>query len=233
MKALRHVVLPARLARLRRVAAPSVRACSTNASPLRSLATVLEAYRIPSDAVLADADAAAVDRQLQFLSVLGVHSIPATVERHPSLLLGDPHFAAPRVEYLLSLGVHEIGKVVQTCPQILGCDITYDLHRKVQILQALGVSSIARWITRNPYIVLMDVDSDMRPAVEFYRKIEYLKLGKLLSSLPAGVAFAPPQETQKKLDYFKASPPPRVPQCIARALSLTQPLCHSHATMAS
>jgi len=93
--------------------------------------------------------------------------------------------------------------VVNRVPQILGCDVTYDLHRKVAILQALGVTSIARWLTKNPQVVLMDVEAEMRPAVEFYRRIDGLDMGKVLSALPCQVAFAPPERTKGKLQYFQ------------------------------
>ena len=190
---------------------PGTRLCSAVATKSETLAEVLERHELSDIVVPATADPATVDKQLNFLSAIEVVGVEAAIRNHPEVLQYDPHFAAPRIEYLLSLGVHEIGKVVGRHPSILGCDVTNDMHQKVAILQALGVSSIAQYMTRNPSIVHLNVESQMRPAVEFYRTIPFLKLGKLLTALPSHTAFAPLEETQKKLDYCKAPSPPPAP----------------------
>lgn len=175
-------------------------------APSPSLASVLEAHRLPPNSVSTTEDPKQLAHRLEFLTHLGIpqgDGMARAIERSPRLLAIDPAtVAAPRVQYLLQLGVHEIGKIVCREPQLLECDLD-QLHKKIHVLQVLGVTGIARWITRNPAIVRADLESKIKPAVLYLRSIKNLNVGKLLSALPMRYSFAPPDVTAEKVKWFE------------------------------
>ena len=82
---------------------------TASAAPASSITSVLEKYGLPPTAAAPSANAAAVERQLCFLKVLGVPNLASAVQRDPQLLERDPRASAPHVDYLLSLGIADIG----------------------------------------------------------------------------------------------------------------------------
>ena len=149
-----------------------------------TLSELLEQNGLPTSAVPATADPAAVGQQLRFLKTLGVPSLSIAVDRDPQLLTRDPRSSEPNVEYLLSLGVTDVGGIVGRCPQMLTCDVNADLHRKVAILHALGVRRIARFVEKNPNFALLDVDTELRKQIEYLRTLPGLDLGKVFDIAP-------------------------------------------------
>ena len=160
---------------------------TASAAPASSITSVLEKYGLPPTAAAPSANAAAVERQLCFLKVLGVPNLASAVQRDPQLLERDPRASAPHVDYLLSLGIADIGPIVSRCPQVLSCDVNDDLHRKVAILRALGVRQTGRFVENCPRFAILDVEADIRPSIEYLRSIEGLDLGKVLNELPNAV----------------------------------------------
>jgi hypothetical protein len=160
---------------------------AASAAPASSITSVLEKYGLPPTAAAPSANAAAVERQLCFLKVLGVPNLASAVQRDPQLLERDPRASAPHIDYLLSLGIADIGPIVGRCPQVLSCDVNDDLHRKVAILRALGVRQTGRFVENCPRFAILDVEADMRPSIEYLRSIEGLDLGKVLNELPNAV----------------------------------------------
>jgi len=118
-----------------------------------------------------------------------VSDLALAVSRDKSLLTHDAEAVVSRhLEYLLSLGIPKVGPMIQSVPQLLSCDLTHDLHRKVTILQALGVRKIGHWLYKNRgRVVTMDIETEMRPPVDFLRSVPNLKIERVLETLPAGV----------------------------------------------
>jgi hypothetical protein len=81
--------------------------------------------------------------------------------------------------------------MIERAPQLLSCDLTQDLERKVAILRALGLRNVGAWMYKNRgRIVTTDIETEMRPPVEYLRSIKHLQLHRVLAALPA-VIFGP------------------------------------------
>lgn len=184
----------ARVARLRRPL--------SSTAPASSLSHLLEQHGLPPTAVPPAADAAAIERQLRFLKVLGVPDVARAVERDAQLLERDPRESVPHIEYLLGLGIADLGPIVGRCPQLLSCDITNDLHRKVAILQAIGVRQTGRFVASCPNFAILDVEADMRPPIEYLRSIPGLDVGKVVNFLPSVVFRGQPVGFETTMAYL-------------------------------